>query len=83
MKIENLVFSVLVLIVAIVALAIFGWCISFIMPFSATGDEVSDIRMFALRVLVGTVFIGLCSGVSKLWDLFLFCMREAPLSGKK
>jgi len=82
MKIENLVFSVVVLIVAIVVLAIFGWCISFIVPFSASGD-VSDVRMFGLRVLVGIVFIGLCSGINKLWDLFLFCLTEVPLSDKK
>ena len=81
MKIENLVFSVLVLIIAIVSLAIFGWCISFIMPFSASGD-VSDIKMFGLRVLIGVMWLGLINGAMRLWDLFSFCMKEAPLSGE-
>ena len=81
MKIENLVFSLLVILFAVVMLAIPGWCISFIWggDFKTTGGEIpSDLQFFGIRVYMGLVLVGFVTGAFKLWDLFYFCMTQAP-----
>jgi hypothetical protein len=81
MKIENLLFSLFVMAIAICSLAALGWMTSFIVGneiSSADGSAIGDFHMFSLRVFIGLMFIGLLSGIYKLWDLFVFCMKGAP-----
>ena len=81
MKIENLVFSLIIVFVAIVLLAITGWGISFMWGIDVTnndGSPITDLQFFGLRVYLGLVLIGFVTGVHKLWDLFYFCMTQAP-----
>ena len=80
MKKENLVSSLLIIVLAICALAASGWVISFmIFPGMAMtmvdGSPPSDFEMFVVRVFIGFIFIGLINGTYKLWDLFVFCME--------
>ena len=81
MKIENLLFSLFVMAIAICSLAAIAWMASFIVGnniVSTDGSVIGDFQMFSLRVLIGLIFVGLLSGISKLWDLFEFCMKGAP-----
>ena len=81
MKIENLIFSLVILLFAILALAAMGWLISFTFAPGITvadGTPPSDLEFFGLRVSIGIIFLGLINGMSKLWDLFYFCMTQAP-----
>ena len=76
MKIENLLFSIIIMVIAIAGLAICGWCLSFLFGFENTA-ELSDIRVFGVRVAIGLVMLGFMAGMSKMWDLFHFCMSES------
>ena len=83
MKLENLVFSLIAVFVAIVILAILGWGLSFVIAKDISLKESfsgGDARLFFARVVIGTCFMGIVNGAMKLWDLFVFCMTEAPLN---
>lgn len=85
MKIQNLPFALLILFIAIVCLAIFGWGLSFLTGVNLAvtePTEYTDIRLFIARVLIGLITIGWLVGLSKLWDLFVFVMTGAPIEEK-
>ena len=85
MKIENLAFSLIVVFVAIVLLAILGWGFSFVWASNITLKESvgnNDIQLFFARAFIGVLFMGIINGIYKLWDLFVFCMKEAPTGNK-
>ena len=77
MKIENLLFSLIVVFVAAVVLSIAGWGVSFLIGINITPTEgFADVafNVFMVRVLIGLAIIGMASGVLKILDLFVFCM---------
>ena len=81
MKIENLVFSLIIVFIAIVCLAILGWGFSFVWANNltlkdSTGND--DVALFVARTFIGFCFMGMMNGLYKLWDLFVFCMKGAP-----
>ena len=81
MKIENLAFSLVVVFVAIVILAILGWGFSFVWANNLTLKESTgndDVALFVARAVIGILFMGMMNGLYKLWDLFSFCMKSAP-----
>ena len=81
MKIQNLAFSLIVVFVAIVILAILGWGFSFMWASDVTlkdSVEGGDVAIFLARAFIGVCFMGMINGMYKLWDLFVFCMKEAP-----
>ena len=81
MKIENLLFSLTVLAIAICSLAALGWLVSFMVASELTtvdGIAPEEFYLFCLRVFIGLMLLGLVSGVNRLWNLFVFCMKEAP-----
>ena len=82
MKIHNLAFSLMVVFVAVVLLAIIGWGFSFVWASEITLEDATkyaDVKLFIARAFIGICFIGMINGMYKLWDLFVFCMKEAPI----
>jgi len=78
MKLNNLIFSLIVMVFMILLLAATGWMISFMMVMDINmtdGSLPSDFEVFGLRVYLGAILLGFVTGVSKLWDLFVFCMK--------
>lgn len=85
MKLENLLFSLFIVFLAITALAITGWGVTFLMGVEFTlkdGQSYSDTRIFLSRAFIGCFFIGMITGMFKLFDLFKFCMVNAPTRPK-
>jgi len=81
MKLENLLFSLFVVFLAIVVLAISGWGLTMLMDIQLTlkdGQPYSDVRVFLSRAFIGCFLIGMITGMSKLFDLFKYCMVNAP-----
>lgn len=81
MKAENLLFSLTVLAIAICSLAALGWMASFIVGSGLTtvdGSTPEEFHLFCLRVCMGLMFIGLVSGVNRLWNMFVFCIKGVP-----
>jgi len=81
MKLENLLFSLFIVFLAIVVLAISGWGITMLMDIELTlkdGQPYSDARVFLSRAVIGCFFLGMMTGISKLFDLFRYCMINAP-----
>jgi hypothetical protein len=81
MKAENLLFSLTVLAIAICSLAALGWMASFMVASDLTtvdGSTPEEFHLFRSRVFIGLMLIGLVSGVNRLWDMFVFCMKESP-----
>jgi hypothetical protein len=84
MKVENLLYSVSVLFFAILALAMFGWGFSFMWDFkisSHEGKTFSGLDYFVIRACAGLIFVGFVSGIYKLLDLFVFCMKQDLYKG--
>jgi hypothetical protein len=82
MKIENLIFSLIVVFVAVVAISILGWGFSFFVAQEIElKDAVSggDAYLFLARVFIGLSVMGIMNGLYKLWCLFVFIMKEAPV----
>jgi len=81
MKIGNLFFSILVLVVAIVLLANIGWGLSYLwdIEFQLNPEfQYPEVFYFISRVLIGLVLLGYIVGMGKLWDLFYYCMTLPP-----
>ena len=81
MKIKNLGFSLIVMFIVMVFLAIIGWGLSFVWVGDVTLNESTgndDVAMFVARAFIGIIFMGMMNGLYKLWDLFTYCMKEAP-----
>ena len=81
MKASNIIFSVLVLFLAVCALAAIGWGLTFALGMSIEfKSDVSDFGIFMTRVMGGVLFIGIVNGFCKLWDLFAYCMTMSDLT---
>ena len=78
MKHENLLFSILVVCIAILLLAMMGWAFSFGWVPAVTLEGTTGVTIFVGRALLGVTLLGLVNGVYMLCTLFSFCMREAP-----
>ncbi len=81
MKIGILVFSILVLVIAIVLLAYVGWGLSYLWEIKFQlneGSQYPEIRLYLVRVCLGLMLVGYIVGLGKLWDLFYYCMTLPP-----
>jgi len=86
MKIENLAFSLIIMLMAVILLTVLGWGCSFMwvseVTLTESGGKVGDTDLFMIRVFMGICFMGMMNGIYKLWDLFVFCMKQAPTTKK-
>ena len=81
MKIGNLLFSILVLVIAIVLLANVGWILSYFWNIEIQlneGSQTPEAMLYLARVCIGLALAGYIVGVGKLWDLFYYCMTLPP-----
>jgi len=83
MKFENLPFSLFIVFIATVALAILGHraaeAVSFVGDVTyelAPSSPLFEVRIFAARALLGCVLLGMLNGVYLLWRLFDICMSN-------
>lgn len=82
MKIGNLFFSILVLVIAIVLLANIGWVLSYLWDIEIQlneGSQYPEAMLYLARVCIGLVLVGYIVGMGKLWDLFYYCMTLPPV----
>ena len=78
MKLVNIPLALLALITALFTLTAVGFSLSFIFDFELTthgGAEVTHPEYVLVRTCAGVVLLGYLGGVSKLYDLFVFCLK--------
>ena len=81
MNINNLIFSILVLFLAICALGAIGWGLTFALGMNVEfKSDASDFDIFMVRVMGGVLLMGVANGISKLWGLFSYCMTMSDLT---
>lgn len=75
MKLENIPFAIIILILALVALCGIGWAVSFIFISVDASPEAAVSDIVVARITVGSAIVGMMLGFNKLVDLFIFCLR--------
>lgn len=69
--------AIIIMSITIVATAILGWIVSWLVLGGAeikVSDNFTEVHMFFLRVIFGLLVIGFFTGTAKLWDMFCWLM---------
>lgn len=75
--IGSLIFSLVVVIVVMVAITAIGYLVTYVLPINFS-EEISELQKILARSVIGLTLLGFACGLSKMSDLFLFCMKVDP-----